>query len=45
MIMFRTKVGQAAITAQQAIPNVVIAMLAVTFSYAIAGLMIDTCTW
>ncbi len=41
MIMFRTKVGQAAITAQQAIPNVVIAMLAVTFSYAIAGLMID----
>lgn len=41
MIMFRTKVGQAAITAQQAIPSVVIAMLAVTFSYAIAGFMID----
>ncbi|AKM80987.1 MAG: hypothetical protein US01_C0001G0023 [candidate division TM6 bacterium GW2011_GWF2_28_16] len=41
MIMFRTKVGQAAITAQQAIPSVIIAMLAVTFSYAIAGFMID----
>ncbi len=41
MIMFRTKVGQAAITAQQAIPNIIIAMLAVTFSYAIAGFMID----
>ena len=41
MIMFRTKVGQAAITAQQAIPNVIVAMLAVTFSYAIAGFMID----
>lgn len=41
MIMFRTKVGQAAITAQQAIPSVVVAMLAVTFSYAIAGFMID----
>lgn len=41
MIMFRTKVNQAAITAQQAIPNIIIAMLAVTFSYAIAGFMID----
>lgn len=41
MIMFRTKVDQTAITAQQAIPSVIVAMLAVTFSYAIAGLMID----
>lgn len=41
MIMFRTKVGQAAITAQQAIPSIIVAMLAVTFSYAIAGFMID----
>jgi hypothetical protein len=41
MIMFRTKVGQAAITAQQAIPNIIVALLAVTFSYAIAGFMID----
>lgn len=41
MIMFRTKVGQAAVTAQQAIPNIIVALLAVSFSYAIAGLMID----
>lgn len=41
MIMFRTKLGQAAITVQQAIPNIIIAMLAVTFSYAIAGFLID----
>ncbi len=41
MIMFRTKVGQAAITAQQAIPNIIVALLAVTFSYAIAGFLID----
>lgn len=41
MIMFRTKVGQAAITAQQAIPSIIVALLAVTFSYAIAGFLID----
>ena len=41
MIMFRTKIGQAAITVQQAIPSVIVALLAVTFSYAIAGLLID----
>lgn len=42
MIMFRRKVGtQAAITIQQALPSIVIALLAVTFSFAIAGLMID----
>lgn len=41
MIMLRRRVGQAAITAQQAIPSVIIALLAVTFSYAIAGLLID----
>lgn len=41
MIMFRQKVGSNAITAQQAIPKVIIALLAVTFSYAIAGLLID----
>jgi hypothetical protein len=41
LIMFRRKVGQAAITAQQAIPSIVISLLFVTFSYAIAGLMID----
>lgn len=42
MIMMRQKVGgQAAVTAQQAIPNVVIALISVTFSYAVAGFMID----
>jgi len=42
MIMFRTKIGgQTVVTAQQAIPNIIIALLFVTFSYAIAGLMID----
>lgn len=42
MIMLRQKIGgQTAVTAQQAIPNVIVALLAVTFSYAIAGLLID----
>lgn len=42
MIMLRQKVGgQNYITAQQAIPNVIVSLLFVTFSYAIAGFMID----
>ncbi len=41
LIIFRHKVGQSAITAQQAIPSVIIALVFVTFSYAIAGLLID----
>ncbi len=41
MIMFRVQMGKAAITVQQALPNIIIALLAVTFSYAVAGLMID----
>lgn len=41
LIMFRQKVGQAAVTAQQAIPQIIIALILVTFSYAIAGLLID----
>ena len=42
MIMFRQKLGgQTAITAQQAIPRIIIALLAVTFSYAIAGVLIE----
>ncbi|MDH5533406.1 MAG: hypothetical protein OEX81_03200 [Candidatus Pacebacteria bacterium] len=42
MIMMRQKIGsQAAVTAQQAIPQIVIALITVTFSYAIAGFMID----
>lgn len=42
MIMFRHKIkGQAVVTAQQAIPSIIISLLFVTFSYAIAGLLID----
>lgn len=42
MIMFRQKIGsQTVVTVQQAIPQVVISLLAVTFSFAIAGLLID----
>ena len=40
--MFRQNLGgQTAVTVQQAIPRIIVALLAVTFSYAIAGLMID----
>ncbi|MFZ5376370.1 MAG: hypothetical protein ACOZAN_01725 [Patescibacteria group bacterium] len=42
MIMFRSKIsGQTVVTAQQAIPQVIVALITVTFSYAIAGVMID----
>lgn len=41
LIMFRKKVGSAAITAQQAIPSIIISLIFVTFSYAISGLLID----
>ncbi len=42
LIMMRQKVGgQTVVTAQQAIPNIIVALLLVTFSYAIAGLLID----
>lgn len=41
-IMFRQKLGgQAAVTIQEALPKIVVALLMVTFSYAIAGLLID----
>lgn len=41
-IMFRMKISpQAAVTIQSAIPRLVVALLLVTFSYAIAGLIID----
>ncbi|MBU2592743.1 MAG: hypothetical protein ABH867_00085 [Patescibacteria group bacterium] len=41
-IMFRTKVSpQAVITVQNALPKVIGALLLITFSYAIAGFMID----
>ncbi len=42
MIMLRKRIsGQAAVTAQQAIPSIIISLILVTFSYAIAGFMID----
>ena len=42
MIMFRVKISpQAVISVQSALPRVVAALLAITFSYAIVGLMID----
>lgn len=42
MIMFRAKLGgQAAVTIQAALPQIIITLLLVTFSYAIASLVID----
>lgn len=42
MIMFRQKInGQVVVTVEQAIPNIIVALIFVTFSYAIGGLLID----
>lgn len=42
MIMFRSKIGgQTMVTVGNAIPNIVIALVLVTFSFAIAGFIID----
>jgi hypothetical protein len=42
MIMFRVKINpQTAISVQSAIPKVVVALILITFSYAIAGFAID----
>lgn len=42
MIMFRVKLSpQTVVTAQSAIPRVIIALILVSFSYAIAGLLVD----
>jgi len=42
MIMFRVKLNpQTVVTVQSAIPKIIITLILVTFSYAIAGLMID----
>ena len=42
MIMFRFKISpQTVITVQSALPKIIIALLLITFSYAIAGFMID----
>lgn len=42
MVMFRTRISpQASVTVQSAIPRVIIGLLLITFSYAIAGFVID----
>jgi hypothetical protein len=42
MIMFRTKINaQTAISVENSLPKIVIALILVTFSFAIAGFMID----
>jgi|GEM_PF-724651 len=41
MVMFKSKMGKTAVTLQSAIPNIIISMVFVTFSYAIAGFLID----
>ncbi len=41
LIMFRIKTGQAVASIQTALPKLIFTFLAITFSYAIAGLMID----
>lgn len=42
MIMLRHKIsGQTVVTIQQALPNIIVALIFVTFSYAIAGFLID----
>lgn len=42
MIMFRTKISpQTVITVQSALPKIVIAIILITFSYAIAGFLVD----
>lgn len=42
MIMFRTKINpQTVVSVQAALPKIIVTLLLVTFSYAIAGLMID----
>lgn len=42
MIMFRSKINpQTVVTVQSALPKIILTLLLVTFSYAIAGLMID----
>jgi hypothetical protein len=45
-IMFRVKISpQAVITIQSALPKIVIALLLITFSYAIVGFMINIAYW
>jgi hypothetical protein len=43
MIMFRTKINaQTVISVENALPKIVLSMILITFSYAIAGFLIDT---
>lgn len=45
-IMFRLKISpQAVITIQSALPKIIIALLLITFSYAIVGFMINIAYW
>lgn len=42
MIMFRAKLnGNVVVTVESALPNLIVTLLLITFSYAIAGLLID----
>ena len=42
MIMFRTKISpQSVVTVQSALPKIIITLILVTFSYAIAGFLLD----
>ena len=46
MIMLRVKISpQAVVTVQSAIPQLITTLILVTFSYAIAGLVIDICNF
>jgi len=46
MIMLRVKVSpQAVITVQSALPRIITSLILVTFSYAIAGLVLDLCNF
>jgi hypothetical protein len=41
MVMFKSQMGKTAVTLQSALPNIVVSLIFVTFSYAIAGFLID----
>ncbi len=41
MIMFRFNAGQAEVKIESALPNIVLALILITFSFAIAGFLID----
>lgn len=41
MVMFKAQMGKTAVTLQSALPNIVTSLIFVTFSYAIAGFLID----